>query len=449
MNSMLRTILIVFLSIGLIGTVYWGYKEHEEKNALLIHAENNYQRSFHELSYHMDLLHDQIGTSLAMNSGEKLSPQFVEIWRITSEALTNVSQLPLSLIPIVKTEEFLSDIGSFTYRTAIRNLDDDPLNDEEMDTLHDLYGQAANIKDELRQMQHQVLANNLRWMDVELALATQDEPMDSTIIDGFNSVEDHVDQFTNEREGMPFLQKVSQKNSYQSVTGKQKSEEDIRKFSKKLFEIDDEINMNISKSGDGADIPIYSVFYEDGKRVYMDITERGAHPISVLVERNIEKAKISLNDGLIEAENYLKQFGYENMGVLQSQQFDDIGVYTFLNIEDDVRIYPDAIVVKIALDNGDIMGLNAKEYVLNHHERNIGKPELTSEEAREEVNQSVQIHDEHLSIIENDLNEEVLTYEFLGEMNDETYRIFINAETGIEEKVEKLTNTEMNFDIQL
>src|SRR5699024_10393540 len=127
------------------------------------------------------------------------------------------------------------------------------------------------------------------------------------------------------------------------------------------------------------------------------------------------------------------QFGYENMGVLQSQQLDDIGVYTFLNIEDDVRIYPDAIVVKIALDNGDIMGLNAKEYVLNHHDRNIGKPKLTSEEARDEVNQSVQIHDEHLSIIENDLNEEVLTYEFLGEMNDETYRIFINAETGIEE----------------
>src|SRR5699024_4310017 len=183
---MLRTITIAFLTVGLIGTVYWGYKEHEEKNALLIHAENSYQRSFHELSYHMDLLHDQIGTSLAMNSGEKLSPQFVEIWRITSEALTNVSQLPLSLIPVHKTEEFLSDIGSFTYRTAIRNLDDDPLNDDELDTLHELYDQAGNLKNELRQMQHDVLKNNLRWMDVELALATQEEPMDSTIIDGFN-----------------------------------------------------------------------------------------------------------------------------------------------------------------------------------------------------------------------------------------------------------------------
>lgn len=446
---MLRTITIIFLTIGLVGTVYWGYKEHQEKNALLIHTENNYQRSFHELSYHMDLLHDQIGTSLAMNSGEKLSPQFVEIWRISSEALSNVSQLPMALIPIHKTEEFLSKIGDFTYKTAIRNLDDDPLNDEEIKTLEQLYKQAANIKDELRKMQHTVLSNNLRWMDVELALATQDEPMDSTIIDGFNTVENHVNQFSNEREGTKFLQTVENKQGYQSISGKKKSKEEIRNFTKKLFSISDDINIEISKSGSGADIPIYSVFYEDGKRVYMDITEKGAHPISILVEREIEEPKISLNDGLQKAEQYIKEFGYKQMDLLQSQQFENVGVYTFLNMQDNVRIYPDSIVVKVALDNGDIIGLNAKEYLLNHRERTIEEAKITKEEARDEVNKNVTIHDEHLAIIENDLNEEVLVYEFLGELNDETFRIFVNATTGNEEKVEKLSNTETNFDIQL
>lgn len=29
------------------------------ENAVLIQAENNYQRAFHELSYHMDILHDK------------------------------------------------------------------------------------------------------------------------------------------------------------------------------------------------------------------------------------------------------------------------------------------------------------------------------------------------------------------------------------------------------
>jgi spore germination protein len=36
----------------------------------------------------------------------------------------------------------------------------------------------------------------------------------------------------------------------------------------------------------------------------------------------------------------------------------------------------------------------------------------------------------------------VLCYEFLGTIKNDTYRIFINADTGFEEKVEKLQNSE-------
>src|SRR5699024_7709497 len=176
---MLRTITIIFLSIGLIVTVYWGYKEHQEKNALLIHAENNYQRSFHELSYHMDMLHDTIGTSLAMNSVEKLSPQFVDIWKLTSQANGNVSELPLSLLLFQKTKKFLADIGDFTYDTAVRNLDDDPLSDGEIETLEKLYKQSGELKDELRSVQHQTLEDNLEWMDVEMALASEGDSDDT------------------------------------------------------------------------------------------------------------------------------------------------------------------------------------------------------------------------------------------------------------------------------
>ena len=94
-------------------------------------AENNYQRAFHELNYQIDLLHDKIGTTLAMNSRKSLSPALVDVWRITSEAQNDVGQLPLALLPFNKTEEFLSDIGDFSYRTAVRDLEKEPLNDEE------------------------------------------------------------------------------------------------------------------------------------------------------------------------------------------------------------------------------------------------------------------------------------------------------------------------------
>lgn len=132
---MLRGLLIGLLTVALIGTGYWGYKEHQEKNAVLIHAENNYQRAFHDLTYQVDLLHDKIGETLAMNSRKSLSPALAEVWRITSEAHNDVGQLPLTLLPFNKTEEFLSNIGKFSYQTAVRDLNKDPLTDQEYETL--------------------------------------------------------------------------------------------------------------------------------------------------------------------------------------------------------------------------------------------------------------------------------------------------------------------------
>lgn len=448
MDKMIRTIVITVLAIGMIGVGYWGYQEHEEKNALLIHAENNYQRSFHELSYHMDLLHDKIGTSLAMNTHTRLSPQFVDIWRLTSHAMQNVGQLPLTLLPFNKTEEFLANIGDFTYKTSIRNLDDDPLTDDELKQLKSYYTQAADIKDELRHVQHLTLTDNLRWMDVELALATEDEQLDNTIIDGLKTVEKQVGEYAESEDGLTFMQTATQ-TEYKNVHGESKSEEEIRDFTKELFNINDEINITIAKSGEGANIPTYSVTYEDGKDVFMDITEQGAHPIHILVNREIDEKKLSLNDGLLAAEDYLQQFDYENMQAYQSQEYDEIGLYSFMNVEKGVRVYAETVIVQVALDNGDIIGLNARNYLMNHENRNIPEPVLSAEEAKQFVNPNVDIQEEYLALIESDVEEEVLTYEFLGMMDDETYRIFINAENGLEEKVEKLTGTETNFEANL
>ena len=444
---MIRGIIITVLSIGVISLGYWGYKEHQEKNAILIQAENTYQRSFHELTYHMDLLHDKIGTSLAMNSSESLSPQFVDIWRLTSEALSNVGQLPLTLLPFNKTEEFLSNIGDFTYRTAIRDLNDEPLSSKEMDTLRQLYEQAGEIKDELRQVQHVVLNENLRWMDVQLALATEDEQVDNTIIDGFQTVEKKVEGFSEANTDSALSIATTKEHEYKNITGKNISQDEALKIGKELLQVEDENNLSITESGEGADVQTYSISYEnDEKRAYMDLTKKGGHPITILVQRPIGEKQLSLSEGLEQAEKYVKQFDFENMQLYQSTEFDKVGVYSFLYHQDDIRVYSDAIEVKVSLDNGDILGLTARNYFMNHIKRNIPEVKITVDEAKDKVNEQVDIQEQYMAIIDNDLGEEVLTYEFLGILNDETYRIFINATNGIEERVEKLSNTEGIFD---
>src|SRR5699024_10280390 len=235
---MLRWITIGVISLGLIGTGVWGYTDQQEKNAILIQSENTYQRAFHELSYHMDVLHDTFGTSLAMNSREKLSPQLVEIWRLTSEALSNVGQLPLTLLPFNKTEEFLSNIVDFTYRTAVRDLDKDPLSDKELQTLEQLYEQSADIKTDIREVQSLVLENNIRWMDVQLALSTKEEQENNTIIDSMKTVEKKVKSFTEGNTDSSLIGTQQNEHKYQYLKNEKKINEDkALRLSESLFEV--------------------------------------------------------------------------------------------------------------------------------------------------------------------------------------------------------------------
>jgi|SRR5690625_29455 len=439
-------VIITILVIGLIGTTFWGYKEHEDKNAILIQAENTYQRSFHELTYNMDLLYDKIGTTLAMNSKDSLSPELVEIWRLTSEAMSNVGQLPLTLLPFNKTEEFLSNIGDFTYRTAARDLDKEPLSDDELKTLEGLYEQSEDIKNELRMVQHEVLENNLRWMDVQLALATDEEQEDNTIIDGLKTVEKKVEGYSEGNEDSSLLGTQNQEHEYLNIDKGKINKNEVLKRSAALFEVKNEDNINITKSGDGADLPLFNISYEDeNKNVHLDMSQHGGHPISMLVNRTVDGQKLSLHEGQKKADKYLKDQKFENMSLYRSNQYDSVGVYSFLYEEDSIRMYPDAIEVKVALDNGEIIGLTARNYFMNHEKRDLPEPKITKKDAKKKVNPSVDIQEEFVAVIDNDSKEEVLTYEFIGTMGSNTYRIFINAMDGTEERIEKLKKTEINF----
>ncbi|MCM3666684.1 germination protein YpeB [Mesobacillus subterraneus] len=442
---MLRGIAIAVLIVGIAGTAFWGYQEHREKTAVLINAENNYQRAFHDLTYQMDLLNDKIGTTLAMNSRSSLSPQLAEVWKITSQAHGDVGQLPLTLLPFNKTEEFLANIGNFSYKTAVRDLDKEPLTEKEYATLKTLYEQSGEIQQDLRQVQHMVLANNLRWMDVELALATEKGKTDNTIIDGFKTVEKTVEGYSETDFGPAQINLQKRDENFKKLSGRKISKDEAVKITRKYAPLKNARNVKVTESGKGSHYGFYSVSIQDPKtklEANMDITKKGGYPIWFLLDRDVKKQAISLNDASNKAIAFLKDNNFENLDLFESAQYDNIGVFTFVGNQDGVRIYPDAIKMKVALDNGEIIGFSAEDYLKSHKAREIPKAGITIEDAKTKINPNLKVMDQTTAIILNDLNEEVLCYEFMGVLGNDTFRIYINAEDGTEEKVEKLQNAE-------
>ena len=436
-----------------MGAGFWGYQEHKEKNAVLLHAENNYQRAFHDLNFQIDLLHDKIGSTLAMNSRDSLSPALTDVWRITSEAQNDVGQLPLALLPFNKTEEFLSDIGNFSYRTAVRDLEKEPLDDKEYARLESLYKQAGEIQDELRKVQYTAIKNNLRWMDVELALASNDENTDNTIIDGFKTVEKKVAGYSEANAQNPTMLSVNEKDDiYKNVEGKKITKREAIEAAKKYANFSSDVEVKVEENGKGSDYGFYSISLLEKKsnvEVNMDMTKKGGYPIWYLNNRDVKEQNIDLNQAYTKALQFLKDHQFDSLDLFESSQYDQIGLFNFVANVDGVRVYPDSVKVKIALDDGSVIGFSADEYLQSHKLRAIHKGKISIEEAKEKINSKVDIMDQGKSIIINDIGEEVLCYEFLGVINNDTYRIFINANNGQEEKVDKLKNSEPVYENML
>ncbi|MFB7140206.1 germination protein YpeB [Gottfriedia sp. NPDC056225] len=446
---MIKEAAIGVLAVGILGTSYWGYTEHKAKNEIKVQAENNYQRAFHELTYELDLLHDKIGDTLAMKSKSSISPALVEVWGITSQAHSNVGQLPLRLLPINNTEEFLTDIGDFSYRTAVRDLDKEPLTENEYAKLQKLYENSAEIQGEIRKVQHMVFENKLRWMDVELAYAKDQNPKNNAIIDGFKTVEKNVMTYSDANADPSLTDFKVNRSNLANVKGEKVTKEQAIDIAKKFLELNSTVQIKAQLTGEKLKDRYYTLEIREPKtnsEIYMDITEKGGYPVWVIDSRAIKPQKVDLNQASINGLKFLERNKFSNMELTESSQYDTVGVFTYVSKQDGVRIYPESVTMKIALDDGSIVGFSSRNYLSAFAKRTIPKPKISVEQARNNISSNIKIMEERKAIILNKLNQEVLCYEFVGIRGNDTYQVFINADTGMEEQIKKLNVLVENYD---
>jgi spore germination protein len=154
--------------------------------------------------------------------------------------------------------------------------------------------------------------------------------------------------------------------------------------------------------------------------------------------RSVGKSKLDAGQALAEARNFLRDRGYTPMEAVAYDKVGNTADITFVGKQNNILIYPEKITVKVALDNGEVIGMQAADYLFEHKKRNLPKPKMNEAAARKMLNPDFKVSGSRLALIKNDMDEEVLCYEFIGRINGSKYRLLINADTGIEETVEAL-----------
>jgi len=100
------------------------------------------------------------------------------------------------------------------------------------------------------------------------------------------------------------------------------------------------------------------------------------------------------------------------------------------------------VKVKVALDNGQIVGVDAYAYVMSYHDRDLPKPRIAKEEAAKKVSSRLKVRGTRLAVIPLASGREVLAWENDTDLNGDRFLVYINAMTGEEEQILKMIDVD-------
>ena len=180
---------------------------------------------------------------------------------------------------------------------------------------------------------------------------------------------------------------------------------------------------------------------DNNNSLTISVSKKGGHIVNMNYNRTVDVEVISYEDANKIGLEFLKSRGIENMKETYYLKEGGILTINYAFEQDNVVIYPDLIKVKIALDNGEILGIETSGYLNNHTIRDIPKAKISKEEAKDNLNKHLNITSEGLAIIPTEWKSEIFCYEFKGKIDDTDFIVYVNAENGREENILVIIDT--------
>ena len=436
-RHMLSIIVVLFSIIVILG-IYTYKKQTEYRQA----SENAYNMAFYEVVDYVQNVEVYLAKSLISSSPESGAESLANVWREANLAQAYLSQLPISSHELENTAKFLNQVSDYSYSLYTKNLKDTELTDEDMKNLKELHQYSVELENTLNQLSADINDGRISWGELTdegtVAFAQQ---VSNISQDSFDNLEQTFHEYSGLIYDGAFSEHITKAEKV-GLTGENIDEETAKNKAKELFD-QNNIKEITSYGKSEGDINSYNfgITFNDDTVATVSVSEKGGHIIYMDKNRNVAAEVISQEEADQKAKEYLEKNGFSNMKETYYLKQSGIVTINYAYEQDEVIMYPDLIKVKVALDNGEILGIETTGYLNSHTTRKLEEPKVTVEEAKESLNDDLSIESEALAIIPTEWKTEVLCWEFEGNIDGLDFIVYVNAETGKEEDILIITNT--------
>jgi len=426
-------------SVVVVALGVFAIYEHFNAKAYRQSLEDTYNRAFFELADYVDDIDTLLAKGMLVNSPGEMANISSELSVQASAAKSCLAQLPTNKISLDRTEKFLSQVGDFTHTLSQSLIDDNTISEKEYKSLSALGQFASGLNRSLGDIANRIYAGEYRIGDDNAV--TLEKVVYAETSDPWSAIEKEFGEYPSLIYDGPFSEHIENMKPKLTENKRQLSKDDGAKIAANLLGIKKNRVEYFSETQNSLMDSYMYKCNKNGSEVTVSLTKKGGYPVYFLNNRPVSEETVGMDEAIHRAQEFLEINGFHNMQSSYYEKIDGVVTINFAYKQNSITCYSDLIKVKVALDNGEIVGMEAQGYVMNHHTRDIRTPKLTRQDAREYISPYLTIDSVNIALIPKDSKREVLCYEFKGTANGRNFLIYINAETGREEDIQILVES--------
>ncbi len=389
--------------------------------------ESVYRRSYYDMCDSVNNLEINLSKLMVTSAKSESVPLISEVSAQAELASSSLSSLPFEQSDVIATEKYFNQVGDWcrSYARAIIKKSD-----------------VTSYREQAHQLYYTIRSLNerLRAISIDNGMISGQKGENVLLPQGYNFT------FTSEQtQSIEYPELIydgpfsdAKKHTWYALDSKKNvSEKEAKEVVKKLNVGD--IDYIGKTEGESS---IYQFIGKtEGDDIFVSVTEQGAMIVGYERNKTVNKAELTQNQAQQKAVDYAKEIGYGKLSVVWYNAQEGIGYVNLAPEIDGVIYYPDLVKVKIALDDGTLLGIEASGYCANHRPRSFSA--LISEKtARSLVSEKLHVKNVRLAVIPDDVGGEWLCYEVNGVYEGLDYFVYVDAIDGTERDILRVVDNE-------
>ena len=438
-GHMLSVICVLLIIVGILGAILYK-KQREYRQA----SENSYNMAFFELVDYVQNVETYLAKSLISSTPEHGAETLTNLWREANLAQAYLSRLPIESQELASTEKFLNQVSDYSYSLSRKNIYDEKLTQDDLNNLKELHTYSVDLENTLNQLSEDLNNGRFKWGELtEKGTVAFAQEVDNISKESFSNLEENFHEYAGLIYDGAYSEHLTSSEP-KGLTGDDIDENKAKEIAENFVDKNNIKEANNLGYSENATIPVYdfSITNNEDLNINISVSKKGGHIVYMNTNREVNTEIISQEEANQKGKDFLTSKGFPNMKETYFLKQEGIVTINYAYMQDNVIMYPDLIKVKVALDNGEILGIETTGYLNNHIEsRDISNIKITEEDAKKDLNPNLEITSSGLAVIPTDWKSEILCYEFKGKVDDREFLVYINAENGREEDILIITNT--------